>query len=122
MAGPLDDCILFMPTQKGQEGAYSILNRPYGWAPCDPRQSAFLHANRNQHVPAGKLRRFHDEDDGTEWGGLAAFGIFVVGGMVIGRPRLCSNCALPGHDVRTCELDEAPILVDPEEDPQVLAS
>ena len=112
MAGPLDNCILFMPHPDGPEGRYKVLSRPHGWSPCNAKQSAFLHANREQHVPAGRLRNLHDEDDGTTWGGLRAFKVFVVGGMVVGTPRLCSNCALPGHNKRTCKLDEAPLLVD----------
>lgn len=115
MAGtPLNDCILFMPDPDGKEGRYQLLNRPYGWAPCNAEQNAFLHANREGHVPATKLRQYTDDDadDQEPWGGLAAFKVFVVGGMVHGRPRLCSNCALPGHNRRTCKLPTAPELVD----------
>lgn len=110
MSNPLDDCMLFMPRAGGPEGTYSVLNRPYGWADCNAKQNAFLHANTDAHVPATRLLGQDSEEDYPR-GALNAFKVFVVGGMVRDGVRLCSHCHLPGHNRRTCTLP-SPELVD----------
>lgn len=107
---PLDDCTLFMPRDKGPEGTYSLLLRGRGWSDCDADQNAFPQANKSAHVPASKLRQTEDDDEHTSWGGMAAFNVFVVGGITREGARLCSNCQLPGHNRRTCTLPKQPEL------------
>ena len=95
---PLDDCTLFMPRDKGPEGTYSLLLRGRGWSDCDADQNAFLQANKSAHVPASKLRQTEDDDEHTSWGGMAAFNVFVVGGItrevvsITGPPRRAAGC------------------------------
>jgi hypothetical protein len=104
--------MLFMPKADGPEGSYSILSRPYGWSDCNADQNAFLHANKDSHVPATQLRQYTEEGEGHAWGALRAFKVFVIGGFVRDGVRKCSRCLLPGHTKRTCELPEALELED----------
>jgi len=114
MSHPLDNCMLFMPDPDGRPGHYHY-HTGFGWADCDQKQDALLHANRHLHVAAGALRDLdHPEDEGRAWGAMKAFKTFVMPGLTRQGVRCCSRCRLPGHTKRTCTLDSAGDWVIPE--------
>lgn len=113
---PIDDCMLFMPRDDGAPSKYGILNRGCGcWGWCSEEQNAFLEANKAAHVQAARLRHLGPECEEKSWGGMEAFGMFVMPGLVRNGVKTCSKCRLPGHNVRTCKLPAAPEWIDPEE-------